>query len=364
MHGAKVRRKIPRAWVRSWHPHTTHHNQTGDIEMSSSTDHGSIRKWADEHQFDAEPMPVGLNNMPKVTLLWATPDPLGANAAFCKMYKGEVVRKMSEISDGEREAMWEDVLSTKLTAPLESIKLHFLVEGVTRSWANQLVRQRTAAYAQESMRFAVKGALAAEAHTPPSIASLSPKDPRRQKWDDCLLMIDETYSGLIANGIPAEDARGLAPHATTTRIHYVTDLRNLSEHAGNRLCTQAQYEWRNVFVGIVDSIRNYTPDFSCFDAITERAAHASWQTSVAWQFDEIASSQLFRPACYQAGRCPFKASFDRSCKIRERVDLFERHNIPSADWDEEALPEGAMFPIPPIDPAEWLLDPGAARKTN
>jgi thymidylate synthase ThyX len=53
------------------------------------------------------------------------------------------------------------VLQDALKAPLEAIDFHFMVEGVTRAHTHQEVRQRTAVFAQESMRFAVKDKIVA-----------------------------------------------------------------------------------------------------------------------------------------------------------------------------------------------------------
>jgi flavin-dependent thymidylate synthase len=295
-----------------------------------------IRSWADEHQFEAAPMDAATTEsgmvIPKVRLLWMTPDPLGAVAAMCRMYVGLPTYDLATIDDEERSNYLDQIQKTHLKAPLEAVKLHFFIEGVTRSFTHQMVRQRTAVYSQESLRFAVKENFAAEASMPPSIAGLKHNDDRREMWNKALLGIQDTYEYLVANGIPAEDARGLLPHCTTTRLNYVTDLRNLIDHAGNRLCTQAQFEWRIVFMGIVDAIRNYNPE-----------AGTRAMNDHAWQYRMIADSEMFRPVCYQLGKCQFTADFDRSCTIRERADR--------GAFDE-------------IDPNEWLGDPAAARMTS
>lgn len=310
-----------------------------------------IEHWADPAMFEAAPMEVqrdsGGGIVPQVHLLWMTPDPLGAVAAMCRMYEGKPTYRMRDITDEEREHYWQQVLKTHLRAPLESIKLHFFVEGVTRAFTHQMVRQRTAVYAQESMRFAVKQNMAQEVSVPPSIANLADDDPKRVIWDGAINQISNAYNALISAGVPAEDARGIAPHATTTRLNYVTDLRNLGEHAGNRLCTQAQFEWRIVFLGIINAIRNY--DWGDDGAF-------GWQ----WQYDIIANSPLFRPVCYQMGRCPFNATFDRACTIRSRVELYHSYGVESSEWTAG----DPMAGIEPIDPAEWALDPTAARRVS
>jgi len=323
-------------------------------------------KWGDAQQFNQElfeePQQDGGGVEPKVTLLSMTPEPLRAIAAMCAMYEGRVVRDLADLDEDYVRQKWADVLATHLDTPLEAVQLHFLIEGVDRAFTHQLVRQRVgAAYAQESLRFAVVEDLKSATTLPPSLAGTKPlglhgpdegpiskEQDWRNVWERVLSEIDWGYRRLVDSGMPAEEARGLLPHCTATRIHYVTNLRALSDHAGNRLCTQAQFHWRLVFAQIIDAIRNYMGP----------GAGPS-----RWQYEAIADSALFRPVCFKLGRCPFKASFDRACSIRERVDANAALGRPSVQWHVESKPpEGlGINPIPAIQPAEWLANPGAAR---
>jgi flavin-dependent thymidylate synthase len=279
-----------------------------------------VSTYADKAMYDAAPM---ASTYPKVHLVSATPDPLGAIAAACRMYEGKPTYSLGEISDDERRKAWEQVQATHLKAPLEFVDLHFFIEGVTRAFTHQMVRQRTAVYAQESLRFAVKADMSESVGLPPSIASS--KDGR-EKFFGTVNKIQEVYNWLIANGFPAEDARALLPHATTTRLNYKTNLRNLLEHAGNRLCTQAQFEWRIVFIGIVQAINEH----GLPDSLAMSDTH--------WQWRHISESGVFKPVCFQVGHCPFNASFDRGCTIRDRVE--------DGKFDE-------------IKPEEYMSDPTA-----
>ena len=282
-----------------------------------------VQKWADDAMFEAEPIQKDEKGriLPKVYLLQATGDPLGSVAAACRMYEGKVTRYLYDVTDEERKNYWEQVKKTHLKAPLEFVDFHFLIEGVTRSFTHQMVRQRTAVYAQESMRFAVKQNLADEVPFP---SHADHDNVAEMVWNEAIESIDRAYNYLVDTGMPAEDARGLLPHDTRTRLHYKTNLRNLLDHAGNRLCTQAQFEWRFVFTGIVNAIRNYESTEHIHD----------------WQFKLIADDGVFKPVCYQLGHCPFTADFDRKCSIRERVQ--------KGEFDK-------------IDDREWLMNPGAAR---
>jgi len=320
-----------------------------------------VVRWADEAMFKAEP--IDADEGPKVYLLWMTPDPLGAIAAACKMYKGEVVRDLSTVTDRERVDYLEQIQNTKLKAPFEFVKFHFMIEGVTRAFTHQMVRQRTAVYAQESLRFAVKEDM--PVGLPPSLAGVE-RDPvngnARDIWDSAIEHLDDAYQSLVNAGVPAEDARGLLPHNVLTRLHYSTDLRALLDHAGNRLCTQAQFEWRLVFAQIAKVIR----DLDHHDSVMADGMQAAYMSAPL--------ADLFKPVCYQTGKCEFKANFDRHCNIRERVDAFEANGVPPEKWGESVQVQGptpwyerdgeevAYNMIPGIKPGEWLLDHTSARR--
>jgi flavin-dependent thymidylate synthase len=291
-----------------------------------------IVKWGDEAMYEAAPIRRGegeIHVTPKVFLLSATPDPLGALAAGFRMYGGKPTYSLADITDDERLWAWEESLKTHLKAPWEFIDFHFFIEGVTRAWTHQAVRQRTAVYAQESLRFAVKEGFASEVAYPPAVLN---NDLAKNFWDQTVKEIERAYSALVNMGIPAEDARGLLPHCTTTRMNYKTNLRGLVEHAGNRLCTQAQFEWRAVFISIVKAIREHSTDIG--QHVANRRLVDNWQ----WRIISKPIKQTFTPVCYHVGHCVFMGTLDRGCTIRERVN--------EGRFDE-------------IEPMEWLADPMA-----
>lgn len=320
----------------------------------------AVQKWADEAMFKAEPSRA--SDGPQVFLLQGTPDPLGSVAAFSAMYTGKVVRDKRDVTDEERRYHLKEMQATKLKAPLEAVNLHFMVEGVTRSFTHQMVRQRTAVYAQESLRFAVKEDVADAVALPPSIAGVEPFDgvghmtePQNwlYEWDDAVLHLEQAYLKLVNSGMPAEDARGLLPHNITTRLNYATNLRNLQDHSGNRLCTQAQFEWRMFWVKVTGAMRSYCTCPGSFKDGT--SLHPDCDN---WQWKEIAN--LFRPVCYFTGKCEFKADFDRKCSIRGRVEANHENGVPSTEWlNDHYTKDGEL--IQGINPAEWLMDDGAAR---
>lgn len=338
------------------HNHAWDDESDGTCPACHSPKTREIQRWADTAMFRAQEIDAKAG--PQVYLLWMTPDPLGAIAAACKMYKGEVVRNLADVTDEERLEYFAQVQKTKLKAPFEFVKFHFMIEGVTRAFTHQMVRQRTAAYAQESLRFAVKEDM--PIGLPPSLAGTddwgyqneTPDRPEqmRRVWEDAQYKIKEAYQYLVDAGMPAEDARGLLPHNVLTRLHYTTDLRALLDHAGNRLCTQAQFEWRQVFAKIIESIRdkaNHTRPGA--------PGYGPDGINTVYMADKLLSA--FRPVCFQTGKCEFKANFDRACSIRDRVNYFEDWHVPSELWDKEE-----HYPKNFIKPGEWLLDHTAARQ--
>lgn len=291
-----------------------------------------IARWADVAMYPARPMEVNKETgaiVPRVTLRYMTPRPLQALAAAAEGYAGVPVYDISTVSASTARKWFHDMSATVLEMPLEWVDFDFHFEGITRAWMDQLRTQRTAAFVAESLRFAVKENAEMEVIPPPSIAKLDDDAPQRVVWEDAVYDMAKAYKSLIDSGIPAEDARGLLPLNIATRISYKTNLRNLVPHAGMRLCSQAQWEWKRVWHLMIEAIRNYGPEED------------------RWQQMEIA--KLFKPICYQTGRCQFRAETDRWCVIRERVeDHFARGEKPDMWLD--------------IDPLEAVRE-GAARKS-
>lgn len=361
-----------------------------------------IQKWADDFMFKAQE--IDATKGPEVFLLSCNNDPLGSIAAAALAYTGVFVESLADITDEQRRYYLGEVQKTALAMPLESVNFHFRIKGVTRGFTHQLVRQRTAAYSQESTRFAVKESVPVA--LPPSLMNTDPtayrkeydefmsdwlnvndpddsriafanakrdaedyaykytrkEDRWRHKWEGLMAEVEKVYNELVNDGMPAEDARGCLPTNLLTQVNYFTNLRGLKDHAGMRLCTQAQFEWRQVWSQIVQAIRNYGTA-QTYTVVDENGRLVSQSSS--WQFDALAD--IFRPDCYYKGKCTFKADFDRKCSIRDRVDANAAVGRPSTLWGEPQIHTDPFddrvqdLGIPAINPAEWLLDPSAAR---
>jgi thymidylate synthase (FAD) len=327
-----------------------------------------LQKYADVAMFKAAP--INSDTGPQVQLLSCNNDPLGTIASAALMYEGKYVENLAEITDEQRRYYLDQTAKTALAAPLEFVNFHFIISGVTRGFTHQMVRQRTATYTQESTRFAVKEDV--PVGRPPSLDGTVPwddwlvtcagelgpfqpgdnvvqdyawrhgSDPQhyRKVWDDAVDVIGKAYNELIDIGMPAEDARGLLPTNLLTRINYNTSLRGLLEHSGVRLCTQAQQEWVTVWTKIKEAIIKYgagqTYDaYDYNDSAIDYHGDGDWGVSTfssQWQFEEL--SKIFKPICFQTGKCQFKADVDRHCIIRPRVDRHAKNGTPSSEWHD------------------------------
>lgn len=370
----------------------------------SRADHTGVKRnlpvrMADVAQYAREPMPDAARGRIAATLIDAPVDPLGTLAVISGIYKGRVHRSKSEVTDQDRRDAWEAMGKTVLSGPLESMQFTFLIEGVDRAMTHQMVRNRFAFFAQESLRFAVAEDWAAEVALPPALLGRREDDPLVAMWRKGLNAAEDTYAALVAAGMPAEEARGLLPHAIPTRLFWTMSVRTLVLEAGKRTCTQAQFPWRILMAEIRKALlvraeenvggaqpetwtgykdargdAQYTNE-SVQKLLTYNRPEDVLVDTFAitgdpdvpegdrWQYELIAD--VIQPVCYQTGRCGFKAEFDRACSIRDRVDRYERHGIQSSQWShgvqDPAIPETLRDPILPIKTGEWLADPAAAR---
>lgn len=330
------------------YPRSLHEWSDHDRRLRDKKNVGALVRKADAAQYERAPMPDAARSGPVVTLIDAPVDPLGTLAVIGGVYSGRIARSKAEVTDEQRRAMLADMQKTVLDGPLECVQFTFLIEGVSRAFTHQAVRNRFSFFAQESLRFAVAEDWAQEVPLPPSLTQ--GEGAAVGVWRKALNAAEDAYNALIGAGMPAEEARGVLPHAITTRYYWVVTLRTLLQEAGKRTCTQAQFDWRVVMAGVAKALREHD--------------WASAEMGDNWQY--VAFADLIRPVCYQQGKCGFMAKFDRGCTIRSRVDAFERNGIPSSEWGVRYGKERGEHSevLRHIDPAEWAADPGAARTTD
>lgn len=153
---------------------------------------------------------------------------------------------------------------------LEHLPLTFLIEDISRACSHQLVRHRIASYSQMSQRYAKVDTNEEWYIEPESIVTYSRNitDKYRNLMDN----IAEFYQEMISKNIPNEDARMVLPNACFTSIMVSMNARSFSEAATLRTCNRAQWEIRQMFKLMRDSIKDVYPHVweKCFPNCTKK----------------------------------------------------------------------------------------------
>jgi flavin-dependent thymidylate synthase len=136
----------------------------------------------------------------------------------------------------------------------EFVNLHFLVEGVTRALTHQLVRTRTASFAQQTMR--VLNVTGWKYDTGPTIK----EDSHRQAvYDYHMRETDLAYKELIKLGADIEDARGVLPTNILTNINMSINLRNWINLIRKRSSGRVGNEYRKMVELMVIEVEKVYP---------------------------------------------------------------------------------------------------------
>lgn len=181
----------------------------------------------------------------KVELIAHTPDPIAA-----------IERAASTCYDSEPTAgrIMRHCYRSGHHSVLEFADFSFKIEGVSRALTHQLVRHRMASYAQRSQRYCTEDGFAFV--TPKSIAK---DEAALARYNETIDAIRAAYDALIAQGIPAEDARMLLPNACCSQICVKMNLRELIHFCNERLCACAQWEIREMARLMVKAVVEVEP---------------------------------------------------------------------------------------------------------
>lgn len=151
------------------------------------------------------------------------------------------------------------VLDSGHTSIVEHVQFTFFISGVSRALSLQLIRHRVGiSFSQQSQRYCrfEKGF---DYVVPPSIS----KDPELlAKFRELMTQINDTYQYFLGKEIPAEDARMVLPNACTTNLTVSLNLRALIHLCQERMCTNAQYEIRNMVKQMAKLITDKIPELA------------------------------------------------------------------------------------------------------
>lgn len=174
-----------------------------------------------------------------------------------------------ELLDLEKAELLTRVLNTRHFSILEHVSISFYITGVSRNFTHQLVRHRHMSFAQQSLHYTVA--------KDQSVAR--PKDmtpAQRDLWEDACTASWLTYTGLVASGIPKEDARHILPSGIATRIVATANLREWVQFSTIRSCYVNCDEVRLVARQVRDLIVAHIPLMSKYmgpTCFTEHICH-------------------------------------------------------------------------------------------
>lgn len=141
----------------------------------------------------------------------------------------------------ELEAELAQIAET-IPSSWEFIHYSFLISDVTRAFTHQLVRTRTASFAQQAMRVVdvSQGGLFAHKIGP------TIKGQAREEYENAIGHVNRAYRFCIDSGAKTEDARGLLPTNVLTNINISLNMRCLVEMIRKRSGARVQEEYREV----------------------------------------------------------------------------------------------------------------------
>lgn len=135
-----------------------------------------------------------------------------------------------------------EYIANSIPSSWEFVHYTFEILNVSRAFTHQLVRTRTASFAQQALR--VVDVRDFEIVLGPSYKG---NEAAQKITQECVDKISETYGALIDAGIPVEDARGILPTNIATNILMSINLRALADMVMKRMANErVQAEYRAV----------------------------------------------------------------------------------------------------------------------
>lgn len=134
----------------------------------------------------------------------------------------------------ERKQAELDYMLHTIQSSWEFVDYIFLIEGVPRSFTHQLVRTRTASYAQQSQRIEQDGI---EFAMPEKIED---NQSLFLTFNESVAKALDNYHLLIKQGADPQDAREVLPNAACSNIVMKANLRTLHDFMLKRLCVRTQ----------------------------------------------------------------------------------------------------------------------------
>jgi thymidylate synthase (FAD) len=195
----------------------------------------------------------------RVTLLDYTVDPvntIGKMAAECYDAKTDRVSNVKRAAHCKEKGH----LST-----LRFAYATFGISGISRICSHQLVRVAHSGILQQSQRFVAKSRI--EYVIPEAVNDLP--EELKCDWEGHLRASSNLYKRAMEAGMKKEDARYILPQSCTTQMNITMNFQAWRDLLGNRTKPAAQWEVRNLAIGIQNQLHEIAPEI--FDEIVEPA---------------------------------------------------------------------------------------------
>jgi flavin-dependent thymidylate synthase len=169
----------------------------------------------------------------------------------------------------ERKRAELEYMANTIPSSWEFCDYTFLLEKVTRSLTHQLVRTRTASYAQQTMQI-----LDVRGFTYETGKTIEENPTRKEVYRHHMFQTNDVYKWLIDDGASVEDARGVLPHAIHTNIVAKANLRTIVDLFHTRISPRNLGEFRVVCEAMRAEVLRVHPWASIFldrtiDRVTE-----------------------------------------------------------------------------------------------
>lgn len=169
-----------------------------------------------------------------------------------------------------------DYISKTIRSSWEMVDYTFQINDVTRAFTHQLVRTRTASYAQQAQRVVDMSHF--DTLVPETVKMNAEAN---DAWSEVMADVSFAYGKLQKLGIPNQDCRGVLPTNVYTNIIMKANLRTMADLLAKRknLRAQGEYdevarEWERLILGVhhwtkpfLDPERTRTP---ALDAILKK----------------------------------------------------------------------------------------------
>jgi thymidylate synthase (FAD) len=170
---------------------------------------------------------------------------------FCKNTRLQMsASNMEEIENMSYEDKLEalEYIANTIKSSWEFLDFTFMIEGVSRAFTHQFVRNRMGSYAQQTMR--ILDVSGFDYITGPSIQT----EEQMELYHGTMATIAAAYDELIEQGVKIEDARGILPTNICTNIVVKYNLRTLSDMMASRSSSRTQGEFRLVIDAMYEAV--------------------------------------------------------------------------------------------------------------